>query len=424
MLIHGNKRGGARDLALHLLKQENDHVDVHELRGFMSDDLVSALKETHVISKATKAKKFLFSVGFNPPEDKNVSTKAFEDAIQKVENEFGLERQPRAIVFHEKKGRRHCHAVWSLIDTGKMKAIKLDYSKRRMMGISRSLFLEHGWDMPAGMIDKRNRDPRNFNLMQWQQAKRIGKDPRQIKQDLQDSWALSDDKASFEAALQERGYTLAKGDRASFVVLDHKCEVFALGKKWVGVTVKDIRARLGDKTKLPSIEQSQSKIAADMDTHLQFLQKRQTSAIEARMGLLDDQLKRMINTQRSERSALKQVQEQRQQIEMQIRQARFNKGLAGLVDFVTGKRRKIKQKNEQETEAAQRHDENEKDTLVFIHLEQRRALGRRIERLQSFEHKSDKQLDYDRTQYREISHGKRDVFEKASNHKRSPSRGR
>jgi len=45
MILHGNQRGGSKNLALHLLKEENDHVDVHELRGFISDDLVSALNE-------------------------------------------------------------------------------------------------------------------------------------------------------------------------------------------------------------------------------------------------------------------------------------------------------------------------------------------------------------------------------------------
>ena len=33
MILHGNQRGGARDLALHLLKDENEHVEVHELAG-------------------------------------------------------------------------------------------------------------------------------------------------------------------------------------------------------------------------------------------------------------------------------------------------------------------------------------------------------------------------------------------------------
>lgn len=40
MILVGNQRGGAKDLALHLMKDENERVEIHELRGFMSDDLM------------------------------------------------------------------------------------------------------------------------------------------------------------------------------------------------------------------------------------------------------------------------------------------------------------------------------------------------------------------------------------------------
>ena len=109
MILQGNQRGGAKNLALHLLKKENDHVELHELRGFVSNDLVNALNEVHFISKATKAKQFLFSLSLNPPANENISTKTFEEAIEKVEKKLGLVDQPRAIVFHEKENRRHAH---------------------------------------------------------------------------------------------------------------------------------------------------------------------------------------------------------------------------------------------------------------------------------------------------------------------------
>ena len=33
MILNGNQRGGAKDLAIHLMKEENDHVELYELRG-------------------------------------------------------------------------------------------------------------------------------------------------------------------------------------------------------------------------------------------------------------------------------------------------------------------------------------------------------------------------------------------------------
>jgi len=116
MILKGNARGGAKNLALHLMKDENDHITIHELRGFMSDRLLPALNEIHAINRGTKASKFLFSLSLNPPETASVSTADFIDAIERVEHKLALDGQPRAIVFHEKQGRRHCHVVWSRID--------------------------------------------------------------------------------------------------------------------------------------------------------------------------------------------------------------------------------------------------------------------------------------------------------------------
>lgn len=47
MILVGNQRGGARDLARHLMKQENERVEVAELRGFVADDLDGAFQEAY-----------------------------------------------------------------------------------------------------------------------------------------------------------------------------------------------------------------------------------------------------------------------------------------------------------------------------------------------------------------------------------------
>ena len=46
MILHGNARAGARALALHLMRtDENEHVDVYEVSGFMAEDVLGALRE-------------------------------------------------------------------------------------------------------------------------------------------------------------------------------------------------------------------------------------------------------------------------------------------------------------------------------------------------------------------------------------------
>jgi len=144
MILKGNQRSGARELALHLMKDENDHVQVHEIRGFVSSDLMGAFKESEAQSKGTRCKQYLYSLSLNPPQDKAVSIEDFEKAIDQAEERLGLTGQPRAIVFHEKEGRRHAHAVWSRIDTERMKAVQLSHSKRKLNELSKQLYLDHG----------------------------------------------------------------------------------------------------------------------------------------------------------------------------------------------------------------------------------------------------------------------------------------
>lgn len=123
--------------------------------------------------------------------------------------------------------------------------MQLSYSKNKLQEVSRELYLEHGWKMPRGLASKEHADPRNYTLAEWQQAKRAGKDAARIKADLQDAWAISDGKAAFSHALEERGYKLARGDRRGFVVVDHHGEPYSLSK-WADVKAKQLKERLGD----------------------------------------------------------------------------------------------------------------------------------------------------------------------------------
>ena len=51
MILKASQRGGAKQLAVHLLRtDENEHVELHEVRGFMSDNVTEALKEAQAIS--------------------------------------------------------------------------------------------------------------------------------------------------------------------------------------------------------------------------------------------------------------------------------------------------------------------------------------------------------------------------------------
>jgi hypothetical protein len=107
MILKGSIRGNGSQLSRHLLNdRDNDHVELHEVRGFVGDDLDAAFLEAEAIAKGTRCQKFLFSLSLNPPESEDVSIDAFEAAIEMAEQQLGLNDQPRTVVFHEKDGRR------------------------------------------------------------------------------------------------------------------------------------------------------------------------------------------------------------------------------------------------------------------------------------------------------------------------------
>ena len=95
MILKGNQRGGGRQMALHLLNVEvNEHVNVHEVRGFMADDVLGALNEAHALSKGTQCRQFMYSLSMNPPQDEKVSIQIFEETLDRIEEKLGLKEQP------------------------------------------------------------------------------------------------------------------------------------------------------------------------------------------------------------------------------------------------------------------------------------------------------------------------------------------
>lgn len=377
MIMVGHSRGNGQNLARHLLSSENEHVTVHDISGFACDNLHGAFKEAEAFSRGTKCQKYLYSLSLNPPINASVETQEFEATIERVEKTLGLENQPRAIVFHEKENRRHCHVVWSRVDTEKMKAIALSFPKRKLNALAKDIFLEKGWELPKGFLTPHLRDPKNFTLEEWQQAKRQGKDPREIKAIFQYCWKQSDSCAAFENALAEHGYRLAQGDRRGYVATDLNGEVYSLGR-YAGVKTKDLKAKLGDRNRLQTVSQAQSALAREVTPTLKKLYNQQSqklSKLNDSYNRMREKLTRMHTKQRNEQKA---VQRKRGILENKARQKRFNKGLRGLFDRITGAYSKTKRMNEVETYQAALRDQKQRDALIFKQIQQKRQLKKRM----------------------------------------------
>lgn len=380
MILKAKERGDAGQLARYLLSmRDNEHVELHEVYGFSSDDLIEAFSEADAIAFGTRCKNYLFSMSLNPPEGATVSRAVFEETVDQIEKKLGLDNQPRAIVFHEKDGRRHAHVVWSRIDTQRMRAINLPHYKTKLRDVSRALYLQHGWDMPRGLQDRRLRDPVNFTREEWQQARRANLDPREIKTVLRQCWENSDNRASFDQALKERGFLLARGDRRGFVALDYQGEVYSLSR-YASVKVKELEARLGEREYLPTVNEVKERLAKGMTRKLEAFIKDARRVAKQRYAMLDFRRTEIVARHRDERQGLLRLHEKRWLAETNERAARLPRGFRGLWRRLTGEYARIKRQNEQELLKAWHRDRAETDALIVRQLEERQSLQLDIKR--------------------------------------------
>ena len=380
MILKGNQRAGGTQLAAHLLKtEENEHVEIHDLRGFVSDNLRDALNEAYAVSRGTRCKQYLFSLSLNPPPGENASIESFEAAIEQVEQRLGLDDQPRAIVFHEKEGRRHAHAVWSRIDVESMTAVNLAHTKLKLREIAKELYLEHEWKMPIGFVDSSKRDPLNFSRAEWQQAKRTGQDPKALKAMIQECWATSDNKDAFAQALEQRGLYLARGDRRGYVAVDFRGEVFSIAR-YANKNTKTIAAKLGDLEKLPSVQRTKAQLAARMTNVLKDYIAEVDAAHSARSASLAFRRNEMAQRHRNERNRLLEMQAARWTEESKTRAERLNKGIRGFWDRITGQRSKTLLKNEYDAWQTLKRDQAQKNDLIKAQLDERRGLQAHIQK--------------------------------------------
>jgi len=323
----------------------------------------------------------MYSLSLSPPKDKDVSTDVFDKAIDSTEKKLGLDGQPRLVIFHEKHGRRHAHCVWSRTNIETMTAVDIKHDHLKLKTLSKSIFLEQGWALPQGLRDYTKRSPFDFNREEWQAAARKDIDLKAVRESIHECWGISDSKASFEYALRECGYWLAKGDKKTIlIILDIKGDSFPL-RRQLKIKAQNIEARIGGAKDLPSINEAKEEIKKMLTPvfEKQFAQLRAQQEIHA--APLIQQKRDMIKTHQQQRTHQKELQESRWSTKEHKRQSRVHSGLQPTLDKINKRYWKVRKLNEKETWSCLNRDQEQRDLLISQQLDERQAIQEDIDKL-------------------------------------------
>ncbi|MBK8208665.1 MAG: relaxase/mobilization nuclease domain-containing protein [Rhodospirillales bacterium] len=270
MIPFGSQRALGQDLATHLLNaHDNETLEVAQVRGSVARDLHGAFAEWEAVAHClTRCRNYLYSLSVNPdPAQGRLTREQYLDYVGRVEERLGLTGQPRAVIFHEKHGRQHCHVVWSRIDAEKGTARHLAFDHEKLMMVTREFARDHGLRLPDGYFRDKGDRGKGGQQSLYERAQEaatgISKEERMLH--VTQAWRASDSPKAFVRALEELGYVLATGKRP-YVLVDVYGEVNALPKLIDDKTVrtKDIRAFLEAEfppESLPTVEEAQALIA-------------------------------------------------------------------------------------------------------------------------------------------------------------------
>jgi hypothetical protein len=322
MIPKASQRGLGQDLATHLQNAyDNEYVEIAEVRGAVARDLHGAFAEWEVCAHAmTGCRNYLYSLSVNPDPAQRALTRAeYYDYLDRVETKLNLSGQPRAVIFHIKDGREHCHVVWSRIDTEHGKAIHQPFDRQKLMMVTRQFAREHGLSLPDGMFPDAGRErgkKKTLSLYEKHQQDATGLTKEERMRQVTDAWRRSDGARAFVRALEELGYVLATGKRP-YVLVDIYGEMNALPKLIDDRTVrtKDIRAFLErdfPPESLPSVDEAKALVAQ----HRQAIEDFKKAQVQADRA---EDLKRYQAERRAPLAA--------ENNEMQARQARERESL-------------------------------------------------------------------------------------------------
>ena len=264
MIISGGSRCNWRFFSKHLMKlTENDYVRVAEIRGLASDNVLDAFREMDALASGTQCKNFFYHANINPREDEHLTADQWDQAVDELEKNLGLEGHSRFVVEHEKLGRTHRHVIWSRVDVDTMTVVSDSRNFARHEKTARELEKAFGHEPVQGVHGRdtmERRPPRRAKNWETFRGHKSGVKPETVTREVTALWHESDSGKAFAAAVAERGYILCKGDRRDFCLIDPAGNEHSLARRIDGEKAASVRARLSDidRDALPTVPEARA----------------------------------------------------------------------------------------------------------------------------------------------------------------------
>jgi hypothetical protein len=245
MIVKGNRRGGAKQLADHILRRDtNEDVIIRELLDFpskqLSDDhLRNALRLMAAQGQAQGKLRTLYHSILAPQEGEKLNAKQLRYAVDTLAKNLGMEGHQRVIVEHHKAGRQHFHVVFNILHPETGKQARLQWTRKKEWETSRQLEKELG----LKPVIAKGRPARRWEA---ERGKRTGIDPLTVRKEVTAIYKTSKDAKGFVTALGQAGYVLTKGRNNSYVLVDRAGDIHGLMRRIEGTKVKDLRQKFPD----------------------------------------------------------------------------------------------------------------------------------------------------------------------------------
>lgn len=265
MIVKGGSRKAGGFFAKHLLNAEdNERVEVKELRGFTSEDVKGAFREIDIIAAGTRVQNPFYHASINPRADEVLTPEQWNIAVDTLERNLGLDGHARFQIEHVKEGREHRHIIWNRLDENlNLTSDSFTYQAHDKTRRELEQLFDHEPTPDTPQPSQR----RSREFAEWEnfRGSQTGITPQEVKEEITALYHASDSGIAFQSALEHSGYTLCRGDkRDTLCVIDSAGDSHALVRRIDGIKTAQLRQFMADidPHTLPSVKEATELVKA------------------------------------------------------------------------------------------------------------------------------------------------------------------